>query len=572
MITGKVLSEGIGIGIVQILENFSYKYEAVKIDKSLCANESRNFFAARSLAVEQIKILHRKAKNEWGKEKAEVFEGYLEIILDEEVEEEVVELINSGTTADCAIYEVFEPQIEAMRNKEDKYLAERVTDLQDIRNRFLKNLLGINPETTIEQATDIIICCDDLTPSQTAQLDMSKVKGIIVNSGGMSSHSAIMSRALSLPLILIKNPIEELVENELVVVDAVKGEVIEYPTAEILSKYEKKISEYNKYKEYLKTLTEIPAETTDGKKIKLFANIGSNDEFEQVKEFGAEGIGLFRTEFLFMEKKSAPSEENQFRIYKSLAEEMGDKPVIIRTFDFGGDKKIPYLKLPVEENPFLGQRSVRLYEKEFKLFSTQIRAIIRAAAFGNLKIMYPLICSISVLKKTIALTEKVVSTLSDKEKGVYRKMEKGIMIETPSSALLAEHLIKYCDFFSIGSNDLTQYTLAVDRGNPNLLELFDSFNPAILKLVHMTIKASHVANKWTGLCGEFASDVNAALILAGWGIDEMSMTASLIPKVKEAILKTSYTELQKLSGQILDFETSGEVLNHIKKFRRKYNV
>ena len=572
MITGNILSDGIAIGTVHKLENFTYKYSGKKIDESLCKSEVEKFFNARSLSERQVKELQSKAEIEWGEEKAEVFEGYLEIILDEEVEEEVIELINSGTTADCAVYELFQPQIEAMMNKEDKYLAERATDLQDIRDRLLKNILGLNHGSENVSASDVIICTEDLTPSQTAQLDIDKVRGIIINSGGMSSHSAIMSRTLSLPLILIKKPVKELLEGETIIVDCIKGNVIENPNAEILLRCKTEISEYKKHKEYLKTLTKIPAETTDGKKIKLFANIGSSEEIEQVKEFGAEGIGLFRTEFLFMEKKSAPSEENQFRVYKSLAEDMEEKPVIIRTFDFGGDKPIPYLNLPKEENPFLGQRSVRLYEKEFELFATQVRAIVRASAFGNLKIMYPLISSVKEFKKITALAYKAVSTLSEDEQTLFCKMEKGIMIETPSSALLSNHLIKYCDFLSIGSNDLTQYTIAVDRGNPDLLELFDSFVPAIQHLIHMTIKAAHGADKWAGLCGELASDVNGALILAGWGIDEMSMTASLIPKVKEAIRKVPYSELQKLSDQTLEFETSEQILSHINKFRRRYNV
>jgi phosphotransferase system enzyme I (PtsI) len=273
-----------------------------------------------------------------------------------------------------------------------------------------------------------------------------------------------------------------------------------------------------------------------------------------------------------MEKKSAPSEESQFRVYKELAEKMGDKPVIVRTFDFGGDKQIPYLTLPKEDNPFLGQRSARLYEKEFGLFADQMRAIVRAASYGNLKVMYPMISSVSEFKKIIGLAEKAISSLPEKDKETYKKMEKGIMVETPSSVLLADHLIKYCDFFSIGSNDLTQYTMAVDRGNQNLIELFDSFIPAILHLIEMTITSAHKAGKWAGLCGEFASDVNGALLLAGWGVDEMSISSPLIPAVKEAIRKVPFTELQKLSSEVLEFESSEQILNHIHNFRRKYNV
>jgi phosphoenolpyruvate-protein phosphotransferase (PTS system enzyme I) len=572
MTRGIVLSEGIAIGIIHKLESFNYKYSPVKIDESLCGSEVEKFHNAQSLAENQIKELQKKAEIEWGAEKAEVFEGYLEIILDEELEEEVVDLINIGTTADSAVYQLFQPQIEAMMNKEDKYLAERATDLQDIRDRLLKNILGIDTDTKIDSGSNLIICTEDLTPSQTAQLDMTRVKGVIVNKGGLSSHSAIMSRTLSLPLILLKKSVNELVDGETIIVDCIDGNIIENPTDELRTTYNTKISEYNNHKEYLKSLSGISAKTVDGKQFNLFANIGSSDELDQVIEFGAEGIGLFRTEFLFMEKKSAPTEENQFRVYKSLAEGMGDKPVIIRTFDFGGDKKIPYLDLPQEENPFLGQRSVRLYEKEFELFATQIRAIARAAAFGNLKIMYPLISSVEELKKINRLSEKAVLTLSDKNRVLFEKIEKGIMIETPSSAILAKHLIKYCDFFSIGSNDLTQYTVAVDRGNSEILELFNPFNPAIQELIQITVQAAHNAGKWAGLCGELAADVNGALILAGLGIDEMSMTASLIPKVKEVIRKVSYKNLQKLSTEILNFESSEQILDHINKFREKYNV
>ena len=459
-----------------------------------------------------------------------------------------------------------------MKNKEDKYLAERASDLEDIRDRLLKNILNVDCGEDSEFDSDIIICVEELTPSQTAQLDLNKVKGIIVNTGGMSSHAAIMSRTLSLPLILIKTPVEELEEGKIILVNCLKGFVNESPAKDDILQFKAGMAEHLRYKDYLKTLTALPTETTDGHKIHLFANIGSVEELEIVKEFGGEGIGLFRTEFLYMEKKSAPSEENQFRVYKTIAEEMEGKPVIIRTFDFGGDKQIPYLSLPKEDNPFLGQRSARLYEKEFELFSTQVKAIVRAASYGNLKIMYPLISSVKELKKIISLAEKAVAELPAEDQAVYKKMEKGIMIETPSSALLAEHLIKYCDFFSIGSNDLTQYTMAVDRGNTELIDLFDPFVPAIMHLIHMSVKAAHKAGKWIGLCGELAADINGSLILAGWGMDEMSISSPVIPSVKEALRKIAFSDIQKLADDILEFETSEEILTYIYNFRREHNV
>ncbi|MCF7791095.1 MAG: phosphoenolpyruvate--protein phosphotransferase [Victivallales bacterium] len=571
MLTGKILSEGLAVGIVYKLEAFEYKYQEKSVEPAQCEEELKRFYDARAESETQIKELQSKAETEWGEEKAEIFDGYLEIILDEELEEEVVEIIKTGTTADCALYQVISPQIEVMKNKKDEYLAERASDMQDILDRFLKNILGIRQNTEL-MPSDAIICVKELTPSETACLDMNKVKAIVVNTGGPSSHAAIMARTLSLPLMLIEKPVEELVENTTVLINATEGHIVENPTDEEIENFKAAIADHLEYREYLKTLINLPAQTVDGKKIKLFSNIGSESEIDQVIEFGAEGIGLFRTEFLFMGRDSSPSEENQFRVYKNIAEQMSKKPVIIRTFDFGGDKQIPYLNLPREENPFLGKRSVRLYEKEFELFAIQVRAIVRAAAYGNLKIMFPLISSVDELKKIIKLTEKAVEPLTEKEKAVYRKMEKGIMIETPSSALLAEHLIKYCDFFSIGSNDLTQYTIAVDRGNPDLMEMFDPFIPAVIKLINMAVRAAHKAEKWVGICGELGSDINGALILAGWDIDEISITPPVIPHVKEAVRKVPFYELQKLAECILEKESSEEILTEIYSFRRKYDV
>lgn len=572
MIVGKILSEGIGIGVIQKLESFHYIYSETKIAPALCDTEIERFLQARTLAANQIECLQSKAEAELGAEQAEIFAGHLEMILDDELANEITSLINTGMPADNAVYLVFKPQIDAVKSKTDEYLAARAADLEDLRDRLLKNILGKNPEAKISSAPEVIICCEDLTPSQTAQLDMTNVKGIVINTGGFSSHSAIMARNLALPLILVKKPIAEFNNDDTLIVDCFKSAVYENPEAAVIAQYREKIITIKKRQEYWQTLRSMPAETADGKKIRLFANIGSDSDLANVLEHGAEGIGLLRTEFLFMEKSSAPSETAQFHVYKKIAEAMGEKPVIVRTFDFGGDKKIPYLNLPDEENPFLGLRSVRLYEKEFTLFATQLRAIIRAGAFGNIKVMYPLISSVTEFRKISALADKVAATLPDEEQAIYRKMEKGIMVETPASVLLADHLIADCDFFSIGSNDLTQYTIAVDRGNTELLELFDPFNPAVLRLINMSIQASHAQNKWTGLCGEFASDINGALILSGLGIDELSMAAKCIPEIKEVLRKVTYAELQALAAKVLGFATSAEVLECIDNFRKKYDA
>lgn len=445
-------------------------------------------------------------------------------------------------------------------------MKERAADIRDVSKRVLAYLLGLDFSSPSHQEEDIILVAEDLTPSDTAQLDRRYVKGFVTDIGGRTSHSAIMARSLEIPAVVgTKSITQEINASVTLIVDGMKGVVIIDPSEEEIEGYQKKKIEYESQMAELSKLVGAATLTKDGHHVELAANIGSPQDVKGVLENGAEGIGLFRSEFLYMGRDDFPNEEEQFLAYKQVVEQMGQKPVVIRTLDIGGDKQLSYLELPNELNPFLGFRAIRLCLEQQEVFKTQLRALLRASAFGNLKIMFPMIATLEEFRqaKEILLEEK--RALLTSGVAVSDQLEVGIMIEIPSAALIADQFAKEVDFFSIGTNDLIQYTMAADRMNERVAYLYQPYHPAILRLIERVIQAAHAEGKWVGMCGEMAGDQTAIPILLGLGLDEFSMSASSILPARNQILHLSKEEIGQQTDTILSMSSSREVESFVRE-------
>jgi len=458
---------------------------------------------------------------------------------------------------------MFVGMFESMDNE---YMRERAADLRDVSQRILKNLLGVEDTLVGDSKEPVILVVHDLTPSDTAQLDKSKVKAFVTNIGGRTSHSAIMARTMEIPAITGLNDITEKVKTgDMLIVDGETGDVYVNPEQELIATYQKKLEEYEAQKAAWAQLINEPSVSKDGHHVELVANIGNPHDAEVADKAGAEGIGLFRTEFLYMGRDNFPTEEEQFESYKAVALTMdNNRPVVIRTLDIGGDKELPYLQLPHEMNPFLGYRAIRICLDQVDLFKTQLRALLRASAFGNIKIMYPMIATLKELRQANAILEEVKAELRDKGIAFNEEIEVGMMIEIPAAAVIADQLAKEADFFSIGTNDLIQYTMACDRMNQQISYLYDPFNPAVLRLIKNVIDAAHKEGKWAGMCGEMAGEEYALPILLGFGLDEFSMSAPTVLRARHMLKQLSYAELQAVAEHVLSLESGEEIRNYIK--------
>ena len=560
MLNGIIASEGIAIGKAVIHVEQELILPEYTVAREDVQKEFETFKQAKAEAVSQLDALYNDVLAKLGEEEAEVFEGHMEIADDESLEEEVLEFIQQGHSVTVAIHKAIESNVDMLLEVDKDYIRERVADFRDVGSRITKIILGLSTSGLNNLDDNSIILANDLTPSDTAQLDLNKVLGFVTEIGGRTSHSAIMARSLEIPaLVGCQKACSEIKEGELIILDAINNELIANPSEEQLAKardlQEQLIAEKN---ELLK-LKDAPAVTLDGKHFELCANIGTPKDAEGAVANGAEGIGLYRTEFLFMDRSSMPSEQVQFEAYKAVAETMQDKPVIIRTLDIGGDKELPYMDLPSELNPFLGWRAIRMCLDRPEILQTQLRAILRASAFGKLRIMFPMVISVQEVKQLKAHVEQAKASLREQSAAFDEQIEVGIMIETPAAVMIADQLIAQLDFFSIGTNDLTQYILAVDRGNESIAHLYDSFSPSVLRAIKRVIDASHAAGKWTGMCGEFAGDEQAALILAGLGLDEFSMSAPSVLKIKSVLRKQDSTRLEALAEQCLNAEDGEKV-------------
>ncbi|MFP5636202.1 phosphoenolpyruvate-protein phosphotransferase PtsI [Salmonella sp. 741265118_HBA] len=567
MISGILASPGIAFGKALLLKEDEIVIDRKKISADKVDQEVERFLSGRAKASAQLEAIKTKAGETFGEEKEAIFEGHIMLLEDEELEQEIIALIkDKHMTADAAAHEVIEGQATALEELDDEYLKERAADVRDIGKRLLRNILGLAIIDLSAIQEEVILVAADLTPSETAQLNLQKVLGFITDAGGRTSHTSIMARSLELPAIVGTGSVTAQVKNgDYLILDAVNNQVYVNPTNDVIEQLRAVQEQVATEKAELAKLKDLPAITLDGHQVEVCANIGTVRDVEGAERNGAEGVGLYRTEFLFMDRDALPTEEEQFAAYKAVAEACGSQAVIVRTMDIGGDKELPYMNFPKEENPFLGWRAVRIAMDRKEILRDQVRAILRASAFGKLRIMFPMIISVEEVRALRKEIEIYKQELRDEGKAFDESIEIGVMVETPAAATIARHLAKEVDFFSIGTNDLTQYTLAVDRGNDMISHLYQPMSPSVLNLIKQVIDASHAEGKWTGMCGELAGDERATLLLLGMGLDEFSMSAISIPRIKKIIRNTNFEDAKVLAEQALAQPTTDELMTLVNK-------
>lgn len=561
MISGIPASPGIVFGKALVLKEEKIVLDMQKIKDSQVDEEIARFYAGREAAVEQLNSIKERAYQSLGEEKAAIFEGHLMILEDEELEEEIIDYLRSNhVNAAVAANVVIDQQVAILSEIDDEYLKERAGDIRDIGNRLIKNILGMHIVDLGEINEEAILVAYDLTPSETAQLNLDKVLGFVTDIGGRTSHTSIMARSLELPAIVGTNNVTELVNTgDFLILDALNNVVYVNPSQEDILRLKALQAKLADEKAELAKLKDLPALTLDGHRVDVVANIGTIRDIEGAERNGAEGVGLYRTEFLFMDRDQLPTEEEQFIAYKDVVEAMNGNLVILRTMDIGGDKELPYLDLPKEMNPFLGWRAIRIALDRREILNAQLRAVLRASAYGKLAVMFPMIISVEEIRELKSVIEELKVELRNEGKAFDENIQIGVMVETPSAAVNAKFLAKEVDFFSIGTNDLTQYTLAVDRGNELISHLYNPMSPSVLSLIKQVIDASHAEGKWTGMCGELAGDERATVLLLGMGLDEFSMSAISVPRIKKLIRNVNYQDAKLLAEKALQQPTAAEI-------------
>ncbi|WP_271436586.1 phosphoenolpyruvate--protein phosphotransferase [Staphylococcus hominis] len=568
LIKGIAASDGVAIAKAYLLvePDLSFTNENIT-DTDAEIKKFRNALEASKIELTKIR---NNAEKSLGADKAAIFDAHLLVLDDPELIQPIEDKIaNEKVSAPEALNEVTTQFITIFESMDNEYMRERAADIRDVSKRVLAHLLGVDLPNPSMIDESVVIIGNDLTPSDTAQLNKEFVQGFVTNIGGRTSHSAIMSRSLEIAAVVgTKSITHEVKQGDMVIVDGITGDVIIDPTEDELIAYQNKRERFFEDKKELQKLRDAETVTVDGEHAELAANIGTPDDLYGVMENGAEGIGLYRTEFLYMGRDEMPTEDEQFEAYKKVLETMKDKRVVVRTLDIGGDKELPYLNLPKEMNPFLGYRAIRLCLDQQDIFRTQLRALLRASAYGKLNIMFPMVATIKEFRdaKAILLEEK--DKLTSERQEVADDIEVGIMVEIPSTAALADIFAKEVDFFSIGTNDLIQYTMAADRMSERVSYLYQPYNPAILRLVKQVIEASHKEGKWTGMCGEMAGDETAIPLLLGLGLDEFSMSATSILKARRQINGLSKNEMTELANRAINCATQDEVkelVHHISK-------
>jgi phosphoenolpyruvate-protein phosphotransferase (PTS system enzyme I) len=565
MIKGIPVSEG--YAFAKVLRIIDDSIDTTKKIVSDPIQEINHFYEAIDKTVLQLNALKDETEKKFGIDTAKIFEAHMMIADDPEIKNLVVDKIKAEScNLVYALKSVVDYYVDLFKDLDDEYLKERASDLIDVSQRMIKNALNISMTDLSKIQEQVILVAHDLTPSQTAQIDSSKVLGFITEIGGKTSHSAIIARILGIPAVVgASKALDFLNDGDEIILDGMEGFIIKNYPLTVKENYIQKIKNYELQNQALKLMIGKQTLSMDQHPYELVANIGSSRDLKQVLEHDAEGVGLFRTEFLFLDRNALPSEEEQFIEYKKVLEKLNPKPVVIRTLDIGGDKNLSYLKFEQELNPFLGKRAIRLCLDEIELFSTQLRALIRASAYGNLKIMFPMIATLEEFLKAKALIDSIKNEF-DVKKIPYHPFELGIMIEIPAAALNANHLAKHVDFFSIGTNDLIQYTMAADRMNQSLDYLYQPFNPAILRLIKMVADAANKHHIWSGVCGEMASDLLAAPLLLGLGIHELSMIPNNILKTRKLLSTLKHSELEKIALNVLELESEEQVLSLLKQY------
>lgn len=563
LLTGVPASPGIAIAKAYRLEAEESIPQQRKVDDP--AAEKQRLRSAVDAAKADIDRIRETTLERLGPQKAEIFEAHLFLLDDPDLIDTTLDQIESeGVNAEYALYEVASSIIEALQSMDNEMLRERAADVKDITGRVISKLEGREHSALSELSAETILIAKDLTPSDTAQLNLEFVRGFVTEIGSRTSHSAIMARSLELAAVVGTGADASVIRTgDMIILDATAGQVIVNPSDEQLRDYSTRKAEYEEYKTRMRSFVDRPSVTGDGVQVELASNIGGIDDLEKVLANGADGIGLFRTEFLYMGRSSFPSEEEQYSVYKHVLEKMNGKRVVIRTLDIGGDKELPYLQLPKEMNPFLGQRAIRLCLDKEDLFRTQLRALLRASMHGKLAIMFPMIAVLGELREAKRILAEERAKLEQEGTKVSDMLEVGIMIEIPAAAIAADVLAKEVDFFSIGTNDLIQYTMAADRMNESVAYLYQPYHPSILRLVQLVIQAANRHGKWAGMCGEMAGDSAAIPLLLGLGLYEFSMSASSVLPARELISRLSREEWAGLAEQAIGMSTQQEVLDFV---------
>ena len=558
-------SAGVVLGKAYIYKKPEITVKDYLISPDTIETEIEKFNEAVETSRKQITGIADQTLKNMGMDKAKIFYAHLEILDDPVMEESVLDKIKlEYKNALFSLFETKKDMCAMLSALPDEYFRERVVDVEDVFNRIMCNIQGVSPETLADLPEQSIVVANDLTPSATAAIDSAKVLAFVTETGGRTSHSAIMARSMEIPAVVgLTGACNKIANGDFIIVDGSDGVVVCNPNEETIDVYQKIKNKFLADKLALLRILHEEAVTADGRKIELCANIGNPKDTKGVIDNNGEGIGLFRTEFLYMDSVRFPSEEEQFVAYKKVAHVMAGRPVIIRTLDIGGDKDLPYFNFPKETNPFLGYRAIRICLDRPDIFKVQLRAILRASAFGKLRIMLPMVISLEELRAAKEILKECEFELKSENIAFDENIETGIMVETPAAVIMAEAFAKEVDFFSIGTNDLTQYTLAVDRGSESIGRLFNSYNPAVLKSIKMVIEAAHKEGKFVGMCGEFAGDEKAVPLLLGLGLDEFSVSASSLLKVKKTIRNWNYSDAQALAEAVLRLVTPAEVENFL---------
>lgn len=570
MYKGTNASDGIGIGTAVIVEEAELIITRREVNDTEA--EVQRFKGALETTIAETQKMAEDLAARVGEKEAEIMQGHMMLLSDPMLTGEIENSIqNDKVNSEFAIENVCNMYADMFASMGDELMQQRATDMRDIKVRMQRTLMGLQSVDVSALPAGTILVAKDLTPSMTAGINPANVTGIVTELGGRTSHSAILARALEIPAVVAVNGLlDEVKDGDTVVLDGSAGEVYVNPEAEVKVAYEAKKEQFLKDKKELEKYIGQPSVTKDGVQVEIVANIGKPEDIDKVLQYDAEGIGLFRTEFLFMDRTAMPTEEEQFEAYKKVAAAMNGKPVIIRTLDIGGDKEIPYMGLEKDENPFLGYRAIRLcLDRKEDTYKPQLRALLRASAFGNIRIMIPLVTCIDEFREAKALIEEIKKELDEKGIAYKKDIQVGIMVETAAASLIADIFAKEADFFSIGTNDLTQYTMSVDRGNKKISYLYSTFNPAVLRSIRHIIACGRETGIMVGMCGEAASDPMMVPLLLAFGLNEFSMSASAVLRTRKLVTGFSIKELQAVAEKAMSFATAAEVEAYMKEFMEK---
>ena len=563
-IRGKGVISGIAVGKIMLagqnLDGYLVNYQPGSVD------EEKNKAEGALTAVADIlsESVERMQKNEDQKEQAAIMEAHRMMVQDPALHDSIISKIEELGNAPQSVLKAAEEQAAMFESMEDEYFAARAVDLRDVGKRIAKYILGVKePEIGDEK---VILCGQEVEPSVIAGMPTEQIAGVLLGAGSTTAHAVIIAKARAIPTVVgLGEKLEAISDGDHVIVDGEQGEIVINPNEAERASYNEKIQKQKELAAHYAQLKDLEAVTTDGVKVELMANIGSHMDVDNALTYGAQGVGLFRSEFVFMGREDIPNEEDQFKAYKEAIEKCKGNLCVIRTMDIGGDKPLPYLNIPKEENPFLGFRAVRISLKRRDLFLPQLKAILRAGVYGKAAIMVPMVINVAEFKKVKEFIEEAKLELEHEGKAYSNSVQVGIMVETPAAAVMTPVLAKYVDFFSIGTNDLVQYTLACDRGNASISDLYNHFNPAVLTLIQRTITSARENGIWAGMCGEMASDPNAAVLLMAMGINELSMSAPSIPRVKEKIRSISSIKAKEILADVMKMEDGDEIKAYLAK-------